>query len=182
MIGHKWEPADGTVERTQVPRAHHRSLQPGTIVRLEINPKTGEIRLHPNESQLIAGYSVSAAGLQDDFSPAGPFPSAQVNIGVPGQGGLDLAQMLGAALPGGQVHMIGGVDVTEIQRSVATGDPAARAAAKERLRELARSQGQGAGQSHSPADRLAMLQEMVDRGQLSQGEFDAKRQQILDEF
>jgi hypothetical protein len=34
----------------------------------------------------------------------------------------------------------------------------------------------------SPADRIAALQQMVDRGQLSQDEFDARRQRILDQI
>jgi len=61
------------------------------------------------------GYSVSAAGLQDNFSAAGTFPGTQMTIGAPGLG-------------------------------------------------------------------LAMLQEMAERGQLSQDDFDAKRRQILDEI
>jgi membrane protease subunit (stomatin/prohibitin family) len=77
-----------------------------------------------------------------------------------------------------------------------SGDPAARAAAREQFRQLAinKTMGQGQvpnqgqapsqsqGQHHSPSDRLTRLQEMVDRGQISQDEFDAKRQQILDEL
>jgi hypothetical protein len=84
------------------------------------------------------------------------------------------------------VDIVGGVvgpDAAELLRSVLSGDPADRAAAKEQLRHLAQPQGAGsptpAGQP-SPSDRLAMLQQLVDRGQLSQEEFDAKRQQILD--
>jgi Short C-terminal domain len=226
MIGHKWEPAegtivslsreqmelpgrpgmhyvtvydidvrasDGTVGRARVPSPQYPSLQPGMIVRLEINAKTGEMRLHPHEAKLQIGFSPMAAGVNDDFSAssaAGP----QLNMlgglgnaaGVAGLAGL-------AGLGGTEVHVLGGAageQVSEIVRAVLSGDPASRAAAKEQLRQLAQTQGQlvshdavpgGFGQ-RSPSDRLAVLQQLVDHGQLSQAEFEAKRQQILDEI
>jgi hypothetical protein len=37
--------ADGTTGRARVPSAHYDTLRPGTIVRLEISGKNGEIRL-----------------------------------------------------------------------------------------------------------------------------------------
>jgi hypothetical protein len=51
--------ADGTTGRERVPSAEYPALRPGTIVRLEISAKTGEIRLHPHRAQLIIGYSPS---------------------------------------------------------------------------------------------------------------------------
>jgi hypothetical protein len=216
MVGHKWEPAegtiinshyeqmelpgkhgmhrvpvyeidvraaDGTTGRARVPSAEYESLRPGTIVRLEISGKNGEIRLHPHRGQLIIGFSPSAAGMTDDFTAASTIRMSGTNAGP---AGANLGQFFGGSFSAADVDIVGGVvgpDAAELLRSVLSGDPADRAAAKEQLRHLAQPQGAGspipAGQP-SPSDRLAMLQQLVDRGQLSQEEFDAKRQQILD--
>jgi hypothetical protein len=216
MVGHKWEPAegtiinsnyermelpgkhgmhlvpvyeidvraaDGTTGRERVPSAEYPALRPGTIVRLEISAKTGEIRLHPHRAQLIIGYS-PGVGLTDDFTAAAPLTISVTNAGPAGTG-----QFFGGSFPGNtEVHVaggLGGANAAEILRAVLSGDPADRAAAKEQLRHLAQD---GAAASPAgattpnPSDRLAMLQQLVDRGQLSQEEFDAKRQQILDEI
>jgi Short C-terminal domain len=218
MVGHKWEPAegtiihsnyermelpgkhgmhlvpvyeidvraaDGTTGRERVPSAEYPALRPGTIVRLEISAKTGEIRLHPHRAKLIIGYS-PGVGLTDDFTAAAPLTISVTNAGPAGAG---LGQFFGGSFPGNtEVHVVGGLggaDAAEILRTVLSGDPADRAAAKEQLRHLAQDGGAGSpagATTPSPSDRLAMLQQLVDRGQLSQEEFDAKRQQILDEI
>jgi len=46
---------DGGRHLAKVASGHHRELQPGTIVRLEVNSRTGEIRL-PRERHLIIGF------------------------------------------------------------------------------------------------------------------------------
>ncbi len=228
MIGHKWEPAEGTIVslsreqmevpgrpgmhyvtvydidvrasggtagRARVPSPQYPSLRPGMIVRLEINAKTGEMRLHPHADKVQIGFSPMAAGVNDDFSAAAPGAGPQLNV-LGGFGVLGGAGGLGgmSGLGGADVHVLGGVmgeQVSEIVRAVMSGDPASRAAAKEQLRQMAQTQGQFVGQSdalpggtgqRSPSDRLAVLQQLVDHGQLSQAEFDAKRQQILDEI
>jgi len=216
MVGHRWEPAegtiinshyeqmelpgkhgmhrvpvydidvraaDGTTGRARVPSAEYHTLRPGTIVRLEISAKTGELRLHPNRSQLVIGFSPSTSGLTDDFPPA--------SLSAAGPAGLDFTQVFGGLAGGAQMNVVGGSEAAEILRTVLSADPAERAAAKEQLRHLAAGQGQGispgpltpgAPAKPTPSDRLAMLQELVDRGQLTQEEFAAKRQQILDEI
>jgi Short C-terminal domain len=226
MIGHKWEPAegtiiswsveqmelpgrpgmhyvrvydidvrtpDGTTGRARVPSAEYSELQAGMIVRLEINAKTGEIRLHPHRDKLQIGFSPVAAAANDDFSGASAAGGTQVN--VVGGGITILGGMAGASSE----------QVSDMLRAVMSADPASRAAAKEQLRQLAQTQGSylsqgmdaggalagfaspasapGGGTSgRSPSDRLALLQQLFDHGQLSQAEFDAKRQQILDEI
>jgi hypothetical protein len=225
MIGHKWEPAEGTIVslsrehmevpgltgmhyvtvydidvraqggtsgRARVPSPQYPSLQPGMIVRLEINAKTGEMRLHPHEGKLQIGFSPMAAGVNDDFSATSSAAGPQMNMLGGFGGAAGLAGLAG--LGGTEMHVLGGAageQVSEIVRAVLSGDPASRAAAKDQLRQLAQTQGQlvshgdavsgGFGQ-RSPSDRLALLQQLVDHGQLSQAEFDAKRQQILDEI
>ena len=216
MVGHKWEPAegtiinsnyermelpgkhgmhlvpvyeidvraaDGTTGRERVPSAEYPALRPGTIVRLEISAKTGEIRLHPHRAQLIIGYS-PGVGLTDDFTAAAPLTISVTNAGPAGT-----EQFFGGSFPGNtEVHVVGGLggaNAAEILRTVLSGDPADRAAAKEQLRHLAQDGGAASpagATTPNPSDRLAMLQQLVDRGQLSQEEFDAKRQQILDEI
>jgi hypothetical protein len=246
MLGHKWVPAEGTVissarEQMELPGQHGMhwvevyeldvrtpdgqtgqarvpgpglgGLHPGTVVRLETNAKTGEIRMHPDwHTAVIRNGPVPPAG------PSGAGPA--INVSGPGSAGI--AQVLGNALPAGSHVMIGGTDAADILRTVLSGDPAQRAAAKEQLRELAQSQGQGpviafgnvsvtgsgpgfgpgpgsgaaAGSSGdfgdapapftspqapsaSPSDRLAALEQLLERGQVSHAEFDTMRQQIL---
>ena len=71
-------------------------------------------------------------------------------------------------------------------------DPAARAQAIARLQAMKsqlRAQaggmpggfGQPAGQG-SPQERIAQLQRLLDQGVLTQAEYDAKRQQIIDQI
>lgn len=57
---------EGKIDRAQVPSAGYTDLRPGTIVRLEINSSTGEIRMHPRKARLVVGFSVTASGIQDD--------------------------------------------------------------------------------------------------------------------
>lgn len=226
MIGHKWEPAEGTIIssqpdparrpdkdgmpqsaaydidvrmpdssrlRAQVASGHHRSLQPGTIVRLEVNAKTGEVRLHPQHSQLIVGFDTSATNMRDDSAAGGDFPAAPGVTTTFRMGGadVDLTQFFSDGFADvGQVSVVSGSEALDLVRTIMSGDPSARAAARDQFRQLAGSQGQfqgqqgqgQQGQAHSPSDRLAKLQEMADRGQITQDEFATKRQQILDEI
>jgi hypothetical protein len=262
VIGHKWEPAegtilhrndtysglpgrqgshvrevydvevrkaDGTTYQVQVPSNELRRLGPGTMIRLEVNDKTGEVRLHPHAGKLVIGFDPSVSTTSDGFggTAAGPVGTGLPDVSV---AGLNVGELLSGNFPPGmQVHVTGGQDMTEMLRSLRSGDPGQRSAAMHQLmqmgnefRDAVRSQGTqvfmtgysqtvgpgqpgdagqpasfgqpgGTGQPgsigqpggtapRSPADRIAMLQEMVDRGQLSQADFDAKRQQILDEI
>jgi hypothetical protein len=200
---------DGNVMEANVASEEHRLLRPGMVVRLEINSRTAEIRLHPKHENLVIRRDgpIPSRASERFAPPPGP--------GGPGAPGIDLGQLFGGNFPAaarvfvttsagadfpadGQAHPADAGAASELLRTVMSGDPAAKAAAKEQLRQLAQTQvyepgaqfGQqpGSGQpgaavntGHAgPADRLAALQEMADRGQLSQAEFDAKRQQILD--
>ncbi len=234
MIGHRWQAAEGTVvatrtEQMQLPgrpgmhwvnvhdvdvrapdgeqgRARvldpdSDTLPPGTVVRLEINDKTGEIRLNPHRDKRIISLGHGGTG-PGDFNPPGA--RRMPTVTMTGPGGANFAQLFANGPP----VMIGGTDASDILRTVMSGDPAERAAAKDRLRELAQSQGGSFGPAVSfgaasdapasfpdgapaasftsgpanPSDRLAALAQMLERGQLSQAEFDAKRQQILDQI
>jgi hypothetical protein len=89
--------------------------------------------------------------------------------------------------------------VVDLLTQLQSGDPATVAAAREQMGQLAQARRErahaqsaapGSGQDGaqvpadrpSPADRISALQEMVDRGQLNQDEFDARRQRILDQI
>ena len=176
---------DGSRQRAQVGSGHHRNLQPGQIVRLEVNAKTGEIRLHPHESQLIIGFDTSAAGAQNDSAAGGGFPGASSITTTVRMGGadLDLSKFFGDSVTD-RVSMVAGPEALGLMRSMMSGDAAERAAARDQFRQLAvsNSQIQHESPAHNPSDRLARLQEMADRGQITQDEFDAKRRQILDEI
>jgi hypothetical protein len=230
MLGHKWVPAEGTVtgsarEQMELPGRHGMhwvevydlevrtpdgqtvqarvpgpglgGLTPGTVVRVETNARTGEIRLHPDWHTAV-------------IRNGPPRPAA----GGPGGTGLDLMQLFGGGAAAGDPAtggVAGGTDMAEVLRAVMSGDPAARAAAKEQLRQLAQSRGQGAGTAFafgdltvtgpaggfgggpapftspqappaSPSDRLAALEQLLERGQVSQAEFDTMREHILGEL
>ncbi len=172
---------DGTTDQAEVPSDEYRHFNPGTILLLEVNTKTREVRLHSHAQQLIVGFNTSAAIADDDFSTSAATP-------------------VGTFQAGPQVQVLGGEQAAEVLRSVFGGDPGDASALKERLRQLADGNvagvqvttstvygGTGIGQpggsgQPSPSQRVAVLQEMLDRGQLSQAEFDAKRQQILDQI
>ena len=170
MIGHKWEPAegtiisssaermelpghhgmhfvavyeidvrtpDGTANRARVPSADHTSLDPGTIVRLEINSKTGELRLHPHESQLVIGFDASAAAVAAPPPAAGLASGSALTFGGPGVTVVNIGQLTGGSTPAGaHVHTLGGAEAAELLRTVMSGDPADQAAAREQLRHL----------------------------------------------
>ena len=181
---------DGSVRRVQVASGHHRSLQPGQIVRLEVHAKTGEIRLHPSASQLEIGFDPSAAASQVQSAAGGGIPGASTvttTFGM-GGGGMDVTQFLGDSFTD-RVSMVAGPEAMGLVRAMMSGDAGARAAARDQLMQLARNQSQvyqgqmqAPGPIHNPAERVARLQEMVDRGQISQEEFEAKRRQILDQI
>jgi hypothetical protein len=132
----------GDTEPVSVPSDEHLWLDPGTVVRLEINSKTGESRLHPRADQVIV-------------STGGPVPArARAESGLagsaatdPAAGGVDLAQIFGGNLPAGaQVHVVGGDQAAEILRQVMSASPGDMAAVKENLRHLIAGQeahGQG---------------------------------------
>jgi hypothetical protein len=237
MIGHRWQAAEGTVVatrteqmqlpdrpgmhwvnvhdvdvrtpdgeqgRARVPDPDGDTLHAGTVVRLEINDKTGEIRLNPHRDKRIISLGHGPGGIAgpDEFNPPGA--RRMPTVTATGPGAANFAQLFANGPP----VMIGGTDASDILRTVMSGDPAERAAAKDRLRELAQSHGGSFGPAVSfgaasgapasspdggpaasftsgaanPSDRLAALAQMLERGQLSQAEFDAKRQQILDQI
>jgi hypothetical protein len=176
---------DGSRQRAQVASGHHRDLQPGAIVRLERNATTGEVRLHHHASPLVIGFDSSAASAQDNSAASGGFAAATGMNRSFRVGGtdVDLTKFMGDSFTE-RISMVAGPEALDLVRTMMSGDPAARAAAREQFRQQALSNSQIHGQNpvHNPSDRLAKLQEMADRGQISQDEFAAKRQQILDEI
>jgi hypothetical protein len=196
--------SDGNVMEANIPSEEHRLLRPGMVVRLEINSKTAEIRLHPKSADLIIRRDGPIPSRSSDRFAAPP------GAGAPDASGLDLAALFGGSFPAGAQVFItssagaaGPVDdenlVVDLLTQLQSGDPATVAAAREQMGQVARarrerahaqSAGPGSGQDGapgpadrpSPADRIAALQQMVDRGQLSQDEFDARRQRILDQI
>jgi hypothetical protein len=131
--------ADGTGGAENVLCQEHLWLDPGTVVRLEINSKTGEIRLHQHWPDVVisSGGPVPARAVQDASLPATPPP-------VPAAGTADFGQLFGGAIPAGaDVHVVGGEQAAEILRQVMSGDPADRAAMKEQLRHLIAGQEAG---------------------------------------
>jgi hypothetical protein len=208
MHGHKWEPAEGLIysaesqpmqipgqrgvrnvtvydievrtpgsapSRASIPSEDSRFLQPGMVVRLEINARTGEIRLHTD-----VGNQIISRG------PAPVDPDAPIGSAQPGTRvlGTDFAQMFGGDLTA-DVQMVAGADAAGLLRTLTSGDPADRAAAAEQVRHI-RDDAVAARPERpdrpSPADRVAALQQMVDRGQLSQADFETRRQRILDQI
>lgn len=167
MLGHKWEPAQGTVIEAQ---AHHHERRyvidvrkptgelvrgnvtekggfphpVGAVVAVEINSKTGEMRIDPNaRTDSIHGMtqvaeqmraSAGVAGTAGAVGGAASIAALASALGAASQGGAAVHVMGpdGQELP---VHMNPG-DISNLAQAIRSGDPAARQAAVDRLHEL----------------------------------------------
>jgi Short C-terminal domain len=235
MLGNKWEQAQGTIVEAQTApvsgrgvaaamQVEHRYVvevrRPtgevirgtvidkspggygvGTVIGVEVHSKSGEMRLDPSQQIVSVSAMMNAAGQMPGFGgPVGPYshggPRGNV-MHVIGPGGMELPIQIDAA------------EVGRLAQAIRSGDPVARQAAMNQLRELrdqARAQmgGQtgaqfgggpvpgapggdfGGAPGFSPAgqggveERLAMLKQLHDRGVLTESEYQAKRQQIID--
>jgi hypothetical protein len=161
----------------------------GTVIGVEVHAKSGEMRLDPSQQIFSVGAMMNAAGQMPGFDgPIGPYshgaPGGNV-LHVLGPGGQDLAIQFDAG------------QIAGLAQAIRSGDPAARQAAMDQLRALRdQARGQAAGQPggwQSPGapsgppppgggteQRLAMIKQLLDNGMISESEYQAKRQQIID--
>jgi hypothetical protein len=178
--------------------AHQGSFrhEAGTILGVEVNAKTNEIRLSSAaKSGAVSGVDVSeqiranAAAFDNQaggFGSAG-FASPNVrtfsSVRVVGPGGEDIA------LDGSMM-----AEMRQLTQSLMTGDPAARQAAIDRMHQIKAQivgqAGTGAagvgpvviGGAHTVEARLAALQHLLDKGLLTESEFQAQRERIINEI
>lgn len=168
----------------------------GTVIGVEVHTKSGEMRLDPSQQVISVSAMMNAAGQMPGLGgPVGPYshgaPGGNV-LHVLGPGGQDLSIQFD---PG---------QIAGLAQAIRSGDPAARQAAMNQLRVLRdQARGQvaaqpGAGPAFpggAPAapggpvgasgqggaeHRLAMIKQLLDNGMISESEYQAKRQQIID--
>jgi hypothetical protein len=218
MLGHKWEQAQGTIVEVLNGPAGSRGIAAamqvehryvvevrrptgevvrgtvidrspggygvGTIIGVEVHSKSGEIRLDPSQQIVSVSAMMNAAGQMPGFGgPVGPYshgPASDNVMHVIGPGGQDLPIQFD---PG---------QIAGLAQAIRSGDPVARQAAMDQLRQLrdqARAQAPGQfGGLPTPASgghggveqRLAMIKQLLDNGMISESEYQAKRQQIID--
>jgi Short C-terminal domain len=194
MLGHKWEPAEGTIVEAQTLPGHRHGIEAalhaehryvievrkptgetirgtvteksmrahvvGQTVRVEVHGKNNEIRLDPN---------ARTNAVSDMMNMAEQMRGAAGGMGATGAvGAAGLAGALGAMLggtgapsvhvigPGGQELPLGALqgagEVGGLAQAMMSGDPAARQAAIDRLRQIkAQAHGESAGQTGQPA-------------------------------
>jgi hypothetical protein len=166
MLGHKWEPAQGTVIEAQ---AHHHERRyvievrtptgelirgnvtvksgfphpVGAVIGVEMNSKSGEMRIDPNaRTESIRGMMQAAEQMRASAGAAGTAGALGGAASI-----AALASALGGASGGGAVHVMGPDgqelpvhmnpgDITNLAQAIRSGDPAARQAAVDRLHEL----------------------------------------------
>ena len=181
MLGHKWEPAEGTIVEVQSKQPHRlsemmhaehhyvievrmptgamirgavieKSLAAhvvGQVVKVEVHSKNNEIRLDPNARvDSVSGMLGMAVQMRNQAA----------GVAGGGAGGLLGALGAGPVTPGvhmidassGQEIQVGGAQGAELQQlaqAMMSGDPAARQAAIERVRQIkADRTGQAAAQ------------------------------------
>ncbi len=162
MLGNKWEAAQGTVVDAQsgpvsgrgiaaAMQVEHRYVvevrRPtgevirgtvidtspggyavGTLIGVEVHSKSGEMRIDPSQQVVSVSAMINAAGQMPGFgSPVGPYSG--------GAQGSHVVRVLG---PGGQELPIAfdPGEMSALAQAIRSGDPAARQAAMNRLREL----------------------------------------------
>ncbi len=219
MLGHKWEQAQGTIVEVLNGPAGSRGIAAamqvehryvvevrrptgevvrgtvidrspggygvGTIIGVEVHSKSGEMRLDPSQQIVSVSAMMNAAGQMPGFGgPVGPYSHGPANdnvMHVIGPGGNDLSVQFD---PG---------QIAGLAQAIRSGDPVARQAAMDQLRQLrdqarAQAPGQFGGGQATPASggqvgaeqRLAMIKQLLDNGMISDSEYQAKRQQIID--
>ncbi len=173
MLGHKWEPAQGTIVQARSGpasghghgaashREHHYVIEVrkptgevirgnvteknilahavGTTIGVEVHSKTGEVRIDPSARtdsvRTMVDMAQQMRGGQDPAGAGGmPGAGRAGGLGASASGG-DVLRVLG---PDGQelpIHMESG-EIGKLAEALRSGDPAARQAAMERLREL----------------------------------------------
>ncbi|HUZ27086.1 MAG TPA: hypothetical protein VMV07_25335 [Streptosporangiaceae bacterium] len=197
MFGHEWEPARGTIvesriEQTTVagepglhqvrvyvvdvrkphgaplratvqsPHGASTELAPGMTVRLEINSRAGEVRFDP-------GPPAGSVGFSSPDAPSTFVPATPVTPATPAATFSSPADSFGR--PTSSVGPPGG--------SVSFSSPAVAPPAFEPVAPVTPF---SAGDQDSESGRIARLEDQRDRGQLTQQQFEAQRQQIMDEI
>jgi len=229
----------GTViEKSMVPR------QVGETASVEVHSKTNEMRMDPNAPRMTSIRDMMTMTQQ---GPGAAGPGAALG-GMPGLAGL--ASALGAAHTGGaSIHVRGpggqeipvnmqSEEIRNLAQAMMSGDPAAKQAAIERIRQIKAEvqqqaaagmrtgepagfgdagapgesagfgSGSGFGQPLSPdpyrpvsppsqstfgsfdtgagqgtkEERLTRLRQLLDKGILTESEYEAQRQQVLNGF
>jgi hypothetical protein len=142
--------ANGQVERATVRGSAGMPLAVGTMVRLEINAKTGEARFDPSARNVRTGSVRDAIRLAEQVRHAqraggGAAAVAAALSGMPQGIGI---QQAGPGQPGGPgMRVVSGGEAAELMQELLSGNAGDRAAAIEKLQSL---RSQAAGQAGTP--------------------------------
>ena len=197
MLGHKWEPAEGTIVEAQTLSGHRHGIEAalhaehryvievrkptgetirgtvteksmrahvvGQTVRVEVHGKNNEIRLDPNaridsvremvnmaEQMRGAAGGMGATGAAGAVGAAGLAGALGAVLGGTGAPSVHVIGPGGQELPLGAIQ--GSAEVGGLAQAMMSGDPAARQAAIDLLRQIkAQVHEQSAGQTGQPA-------------------------------
>jgi hypothetical protein len=178
----------------------------GSTVRIEID-EHNQMRFDPNApggDPLIATMSMTdqiaeaAAAFDQPSASRGPdfstldggrgtviVTSGEATLHLGGTAGRNFASLAGLAGalgntnaqvigPDGQQVPVDTAEVAQLTHAMLSGDPAAKQAAIERLHQI------GAATPRASAEqRLAALEQLLDKGLLSQAEYESQRQRII---
>lgn len=163
----------------------------GTVIGVQVHSTSGEIRLDPSRQVVSVSAMINTidqmAGLGGPIGPYSHGPSAGNVLRILGPGGQELP-----------VQMDRG-EISRLAQAIRSGDAATKQAAMNQLRDIRdRARAQAAGQPGYPSpvppagafgsgggpggaeERLAQIKQLLDKGILSESEYQAKRQQIID--
>jgi hypothetical protein len=184
MLGHHWEKAEATIVARTV-REHRAGYQPRYDFVVDVVPESGPPARLTIQDGPAGDFDAPSAGdvlrvLYDpkhqhakwDYSDPWLADSAADRRGASAAAGFG-----GGGFPAGSVQYLSGAAASEMLDSLFGPDGASAIAA---LRSQAHGQS-GPGTS-DPAERLARLAALRDRGLLTEAEYAAQRQRIIGEL
>jgi hypothetical protein len=168
MVGHKWHPAEGTIvstEQQQMSGLTQPGMQWVNVHDIDLRRPDGQLsrvkvvdpdndHLHPGTVVLLEIHSKTG---EIRMSPHRDQRIIRHTFGPQSEDGFNPPPA--SLLPQVTVTGVGGTDLGQLFGGTAS---------------------VVVGGGTTPSDRLAMLQQLLVRGQLTQAEFDTKRREIID--
>jgi hypothetical protein len=192
VLGHHWEPAEATIIARN-PRAQAAGYEPNYDFVLDVRPSTGSplrVTIHEGFTAPAGGFRNPSVGevvgvLYDPKSQRVKFDNSDPRLSAApaGQAVADGFAAVAAAPPGTSSVGPGTPDASELPGTVQS---FSGEAATEMLGALLGSGGveavadMKAHAAGDPAERLAKLQALRDKGVLTEAEYEAQRQRIIE--
>jgi hypothetical protein len=192
VLGHHWEPAEATVIARN-PRAQAAGYEPNYDFVLDVRPSTGpplRVTIHEGFTAPAGGFRSPSVGdvvgvLYDPKSQHVKFDNSDPRLSAApaGQAVAGGFAAIAAAPPGTSPSRAGSPDASELAGTVQS---FSGEAATEMLGALLGSGGADAvadmkaRAAGNPAERLAKLEALRDNGVLTEAEYEAQRQKIIE--